>query len=82
MPPVMSDIEFTLRAARVLMPVNPLTATELINHVAATTFDPKLHTRVNMVLAALARPDQKSAMRWLDRSIEYLVNRLNERRDG
>ena len=70
----MSDVEFCLSIARVLLP-NLEKAAVFVNYALAETVDQRLRFLLQPVLDAIERKDAEATARWLDRAISYEQSR-------
>jgi hypothetical protein len=68
---VVTDIEFCLRTARVLLSTNREKAMAFVRRVVDETQDPRMRNRVAPILAIIEQGDTTAAERWLDRALSY-----------
>ena len=68
---LVSEVEFLLRSARALLPVQPEPAYHFLSRALSVTVDARLRFLMAPALSALARKDAAAARKWLDRACEY-----------
>jgi hypothetical protein len=71
----MTELEFVLRTARVLVSAYPDKAIYFLNNALGQTVDPRLRYLIKPALAALGRNDAVAAQKWIDRACEYASTR-------
>lgn len=71
----MTETEFRLRLAHNTLRRNPGGAAEFLEKLLVETIDPRLRTRVIVILNFIAHGNYDAADRWLDRVLAYAEKR-------